>query len=101
MKTNDPRPPYLQVADDLREAIRSGQYEPGQRLPGGRELAKQYGVALMTLQICAASLTSSSPPRKTFGDLKIALPSLSVLSRREAARQPHTRGPRGPRGSVP
>src|SRR2546423_295044 len=50
VKTNDPRPPYLQIADDLREAIRSGRYEPGHRLPAGRELAKQYGVALMTVQ---------------------------------------------------
>jgi GntR family transcriptional regulator len=45
---NDPRPPYVQVADALRTAIRDGQLAPGQRLPPGRELATQFGVALMT-----------------------------------------------------
>jgi DNA-binding GntR family transcriptional regulator len=48
--TNDPRPPYIQVADGLRSAIRSGDLAPGARLASGRELASQWGVALMTLQ---------------------------------------------------
>jgi DNA-binding GntR family transcriptional regulator len=48
--TNDPRPPYVQVADGLRAAIRSGDLAPGVRLASGRELASQWGVALMTLQ---------------------------------------------------
>ena len=48
--TNDPRPPYVQVADGLRSAIRSGDLAPGVRLASGRELASQWGVALMTLQ---------------------------------------------------
>ncbi|TCO33012.1 regulatory GntR family protein [Kribbella steppae] len=47
---NDPRPPYVQVADGLRAAIRSGDLAPGVRLPSGRELASEWGVALMTLQ---------------------------------------------------
>jgi len=50
LKANDPRPPYLQVAADLREAITSGQLAPGERLPSGRTLAAKYGVALMTVQ---------------------------------------------------
>jgi DNA-binding GntR family transcriptional regulator len=50
VKRTDPRPPYLQVAEDLRAAIKSGRLKPGERLPSGREMAKQYGVALMTLQ---------------------------------------------------
>src|SRR4051812_39022928 len=48
--TNDPRPPYVQVADGLRAAIRTGELAPGVRLASGRELASQWGVALMTLQ---------------------------------------------------
>jgi GntR family transcriptional regulator len=47
---NDPRPPYVQVADDLRAAIAAGRYAAGERLPSGRDLARQYGVALMTMQ---------------------------------------------------
>lgn len=46
---NDPRAPYLQVAEDLRAAITDGEYRPGQRLPSGRELARRYGVAAMTI----------------------------------------------------
>lgn len=46
---NDPRPPYLQVADDLRTSITAGTYKPGERLPSGRELARRYGVAPMTI----------------------------------------------------
>jgi GntR family transcriptional regulator len=46
---NDPRPPYLQVADDLRRSILAGTYKPGERLPSGRELARRYGVAPMTV----------------------------------------------------
>jgi GntR family transcriptional regulator len=55
---NDPRPPYAQIADDMREAIRSGELAPGQRLPSGRDLATQYGVALMTIQKALATLRS-------------------------------------------
>jgi DNA-binding GntR family transcriptional regulator len=47
---NDPRPPYAQVADALRQSIRSGELSPGTRLPSGRDLASRFGVALMTAQ---------------------------------------------------
>ena len=48
-KTNDPRPAYLQVADDLRASIASRTFKPGERLPSGRDLARRYGVAPMTI----------------------------------------------------
>jgi DNA-binding transcriptional regulator YhcF (GntR family) len=47
---DDPRPPYLQVASALREAILSKTLGPGDQLPSGTELAKRYGVARMTVQ---------------------------------------------------
>jgi GntR family transcriptional regulator len=50
VETNDPRPPYAQVADGLRRAIQSGELAAGTKLPSGRELARDWGVALMTLQ---------------------------------------------------
>jgi GntR family transcriptional regulator len=50
VETNDPRPPYVQVADGLRHAIQSGELAAGTKLPSGRELASEWGVALMTLQ---------------------------------------------------
>ncbi|TWG22790.1 regulatory GntR family protein [Micromonospora palomenae] len=50
------RPPYQQVADALRAAIRDGLYAVGDRLPTVAELAEQYGVAKMTVQRALADL---------------------------------------------
>jgi len=47
---DDPHPPYQQVARDLRAAILTKRFEPGEKLPSGPELAKHYGVARMTVQ---------------------------------------------------
>ncbi|MEU0517345.1 GntR family transcriptional regulator [Streptosporangium sp. NPDC006007] len=48
---NDPRPPYLQLADQLRRKIRvEKQYKPGQRLPSIRELAAEAGISPQTVQ---------------------------------------------------
>ena len=44
----DPRPAYLQIADDLRAAIKEGRLQPGDRLPTEREHAGRYGVAVGT-----------------------------------------------------
>src|SRR5205823_13418833 len=40
---------YLLVADYLRAGITAGTSSPGERLPSGRELARRYGVAPMTI----------------------------------------------------
>jgi DNA-binding GntR family transcriptional regulator len=68
---DDPRPPYVQVADDLRRAIDEGEYQVGQRLPAGRALAKQYQVGLNTAQRAVELLKSdglvvSYPARGVF-----------------------------------
>lgn len=46
----DPRPSYVQIADDIRRQIVDGDLSPGDRLPPGRTLAERYGVAPMTVQ---------------------------------------------------
>jgi DNA-binding GntR family transcriptional regulator len=38
------------VAEDLRASIAAGDFQPGEKLPSGRDLARRYGVALMTMQ---------------------------------------------------
>ena len=53
---NDPRPPYVQIADDLRRAITSGELKPRDRLESGRDLAKRYGVAPMTVNSAISAL---------------------------------------------
>jgi GntR family transcriptional regulator len=42
------RPKYQQIADALRTAIQSGEYGPGDRLPGENDLMATHGVARMT-----------------------------------------------------
>ncbi|CAM5525015.1 MULTISPECIES: GntR family transcriptional regulator [Streptomyces] len=42
------RPKYQRIADDLKAAIESGEYGPGDRLPGESALATQYDVAVLT-----------------------------------------------------
>jgi DNA-binding GntR family transcriptional regulator len=44
----DPRPAYQRVADDLRHAIATGTYQPGDQLPTLAELTARYGIAIMT-----------------------------------------------------
>lgn len=56
---NDPRPPYQQVADDLRRKIGVGeQYAPGERLPSIRQLAREYGISPQTVQSALRELRS-------------------------------------------
>lgn len=50
VEDDDPRSPSVQIADDLRAQIAEGELAPGTRLLSGRALARQYGVALMTVQ---------------------------------------------------
>jgi len=53
---DDPRPPYLQVAGDLRAAIASGEYAPGAQLPTYQELADSWGVAVNTVKSAVSLL---------------------------------------------
>ncbi|MEV2255903.1 GntR family transcriptional regulator [Streptomyces sp. NPDC050147] len=47
-ETGARRPKYQRIADDLKAAIESGEYGPGDRLPGENALATQYDVAGLT-----------------------------------------------------
>ena len=47
---DDPRPPYVQVANALRAAILTKVFTAGDKLPSRAELAKKYEVAPMTVQ---------------------------------------------------
>ena len=50
IRVDDPRPPYLQLAAQLRDAITAGNYEPGDKLPSTRRLAEENGISPMTVQ---------------------------------------------------
>jgi GntR family transcriptional regulator len=46
----DDRPPFRQIADQLRAAIERGELRPGDRLPSEATLIQHYGVARMTVR---------------------------------------------------
>lgn len=54
---DDGRPPYLQIADALRTAIRAGEFAPGGQIPTINELATRYGVARNTVRSALRELT--------------------------------------------
>src|SRR4029453_15811402 len=58
---DDPRPPYMQIANALRAAILTKQLAPGDQLPSGNELAKRYSVARMTVQQAPRALGDGGP----------------------------------------
>ena len=49
LNPDDKRPASEQIADALREQIRSGELSPGEKLPSGAELTASYGVAKQTV----------------------------------------------------
>ncbi|WP_282692025.1 GntR family transcriptional regulator [Streptomyces sp. CC208A] len=50
------RPKYQRIADELRTAIHSGDFAPGDRLPGENDLMSTYDVARMTARQALAVL---------------------------------------------
>lgn len=45
-----PQPPYMQVADALRDEITHARIKPGSKLPSIRELSNRFSVSGMTAQ---------------------------------------------------
>lgn len=50
------RPAYMQVADALREDIRSGRTAPGSQLPSYEALMKKYGVSVTVVRSAVREL---------------------------------------------
>ena len=51
-------PVFRQIAQDLREAIRSGRVAPGDQVPSESQLMERFGVARMTVRQALAELRS-------------------------------------------
>lgn len=67
----DRRPLYVQIADQLVEAIEAGRLKPGDRLPAMRDLAAQLDCALVTVSqaydlLAARSRVTSRVGKGTF-----------------------------------
>jgi DNA-binding transcriptional regulator YhcF (GntR family) len=56
IEEDDPREPFRQAADALREDFRSGRIKPGQRLDSVRQLADRFRIAPTTVQRALAVL---------------------------------------------
>ena len=50
LKVVEPLRLYRQIADQLHRAVAAGEYPPGSRLPGERDLARQLGVSRPSLR---------------------------------------------------
>ena len=62
-----PQKLYLQLADLLRGQIRNGQWSPGSRLPALDALAKQFGIAVVTVRQAVAMLEKEGLLRRHHG----------------------------------
>lgn len=50
LNPDDARPPYQQVVEALRQAIESGRYKPGEKLPAHHVVVSDFGVSLGTVK---------------------------------------------------
>lgn len=71
ISADDMRPPFQQIADDLRDLIIEGVMPPGTRLPSTRELMERYEVATGTVQrairvLRSQGLVETAATRGTF-----------------------------------
>ncbi|MFG2298473.1 GntR family transcriptional regulator [Streptomyces sp. NPDC048603] len=80
------QPKFLEIADALREAIRLGEYEPGDRLPGENPLAVRYGVAAMTARQALNELKKDGTVESRRGAGFFVLPPFTPIRRRGIAR---------------
>jgi len=73
---------YQSVADDLREAILSGRFAPGDRLPAEADLCTEYGVSRSTVREALRVLASQNlvaTARGVSGGTFVALPKASEI----------------------
>src|SRR5918997_113230 len=52
----DKPPPFKKIANSIRAAILTGEFEPGAQLPPGRKLAEFFGVSPMTVHQAVRTL---------------------------------------------
>ena len=60
-------PPYMQIAEDIRRQIRSGQLRDGDLVPSTRQLAREWGVSVPTAAKALTTLRSEGYVRGVAG----------------------------------
>lgn len=76
---NDVRPLFNQVVDGLREAIMSGYYVPGEKIPTSRELCPILGVSRIVTQAALEQLAAEG--------LVVSRPRVGTVVRDRAGKQ--------------
>ena len=73
---SDPRPAYVQIADDLREKIKGGVLGPGDKMRARKDMAVDYGVAPETVRKAQDELIKEGliQARKTLGVFVLKAP---------------------------
>lgn len=67
MNLESNKPLYLQVEADIKNAITSKKYIPGQKLPTENELSEQYGVSKITIRKAMQNLSKDGFVQKVQG----------------------------------
>ena len=67
IKRNSSIPLYVQLADTLREQIKTGQIKVGDMLPSENEMIKLYGVARLTVREALSVLVNEGLLEKRHG----------------------------------
>ncbi|MGW6774053.1 GntR family transcriptional regulator [Streptomyces sp. NPDC055037] len=95
-----PRPIYKQLADQLMEAITSGEFPPGAMLPSENQLVERFGASRLTIRAAIAELRNaglveSQHGRGSFVRQQSAEPAVTIsrtvrrTGRRFEADEPH------------
>src|SRR4051794_23694155 len=86
----NPTPPkYTRVRDALARLIRSGKYTPGQKLPGERALAVEYGISYMTARRAGSELVQQGLlDRRPWEGLFVVIPASPNADSKLAAGAP-------------
>ena len=88
---NSPVPLYEQLADMLRERIRTGELQPGDPLPTELELAKTYNVSRTTARQAVLALVREGLAYRQRGKGSfVCQPRVVQQLVHEASRDPHT-----------
>jgi GntR family transcriptional regulator len=69
---------YVQLANDLVERVRRGEYPVGARLPSEADLAESYGVAKMTVRRALDVLRQQGIVRTLHGRGSVVIASPGV-----------------------
>lgn len=86
--------PSRQIATDLRQAIKHGEYRPGHQLPSGRALAERYGVTRQTVHKAIDQLRTEGlvEGRQGAGWFVRKLPTVTRIARSRLGRSERQAG---------